>query len=123
MLVELSGVEQRYLAVMEVASGGVPVIEGTERYGRPHKTVPTWLGRYRHECLAGLADRSHRPHHHPGQLAAEVEARMSSCAEPILVGWSMNCAARGGLGAVVVDGLWGADPPRSGRRTGPPPIS
>ena len=33
MLVELSVVEQRYHAVMEVVCGGVPVVEVAERYG------------------------------------------------------------------------------------------
>jgi transposase-like protein len=76
MLVELSVVEQRYHAVMEVVCGGVPVVEVAERYGVSRKTVHAWLGRYRQEGLPGLIDRSHRPHCHPGQLAAEVEARV-----------------------------------------------
>jgi transposase InsO family protein len=76
MLVELSVVEQRYHAVMEVVSGGVPVVEVAERYGVSRKTVHVWLRRYRAEGLPGLADRSHRPHHHPGQVAGEVEARV-----------------------------------------------
>ena len=33
MLVELSVVEQRYHAVMEVVCGGIPVVEVAERYG------------------------------------------------------------------------------------------
>ena len=96
MLVELSVVEQRYHAVMEVVSGGIPVVEVAERYGVSRKTVHAWLRRYRQDGLPGLADRSHRPYHHPGQLAAEVEARCASCAGPIPagdpVGWCMNCA-------------------------------
>ena len=76
MLVELSVVEQRYHAVMEVVSGGIPVVEVAERYGVSRKTVHAWLRRYRQDGLPGLADRSHRPHHHPRQLAAEVEARV-----------------------------------------------
>src|SRR2546430_4890547 len=76
MLVELSVVEQRYHAVMEVISGGVPVVEVAERYGVARKTVHAWLRRYRQEGLPGLTDRSHRPHRHPGQLAADVEARV-----------------------------------------------
>ena len=59
---------------MEVVSGGVPVVEVVERYGVSRKTVHARLRRYRAEGLQGLADRSHRPHHHPGQLAGEVEA-------------------------------------------------
>ena len=76
MLVELSVVEQRYHAVMEVVSGGVPVVEVAERYGVSRKTVHAWLRRYRQDGLPGLTDRSHRPHHHPGQLGAEIEARV-----------------------------------------------
>jgi hypothetical protein len=33
MLVELSVVERRYHAVMEVVSGGIPVVEVSERFG------------------------------------------------------------------------------------------
>jgi transposase-like protein len=62
MLVELSVVEQRYHAVMEVLSGGVPVVEVAERYGVSRKTVHAWLRRYRQDGLPGLTDRSHRPH-------------------------------------------------------------
>jgi len=76
MLVELSVVEQRYHAVMEVVSGGVPVVEVAERYRVSRKTVHAWLRRYRQDGLPGLTDRSHRPHRHPGQLAAEIEARV-----------------------------------------------
>jgi hypothetical protein len=35
--------------------------------------VHAWLRRYRQDELPGLTDRSHR---HPGQLAADVEARV-----------------------------------------------
>jgi transposase InsO family protein len=73
MLVELSVVEQRYHAVMEVLIAGVPVVEVAERYGVSRKTVHVWLNRYREGGLAGLADRSHRPHAHPAQVAAAVE--------------------------------------------------
>jgi transposase InsO family protein len=74
MLVELSVVEQRYHAVMEVLASHVPVIEVAERYGVSRKTVHAWIRRYEAEGLAGLADRSHRPHHHPWQLTPEIEA-------------------------------------------------
>jgi transposase InsO family protein len=40
------------------------------------KTVHAWIRRYRDDGLAGLADRSHRPHHHPWQLAPDVEAQI-----------------------------------------------
>jgi transposase len=73
MLVELSVVEQRYHAVMEVEAGA-QVTEVAARYGVSRKQVYVWLGRYRKDGLPGLLDRSHRPHGHPLQLAAEVEA-------------------------------------------------
>jgi transposase InsO family protein len=73
MLVELSVMEQRYHAVMEVASGA-PVSEVARRYGVSRQAVHGWLGRYEREGLAGLADHSHRPGHQPRQLDAEIEA-------------------------------------------------
>lgn len=74
MLVELSVVEQRYHAVMEVVGSLVPVTEVAERYGVSRKTVHAWVHRYEAEGLAGLADRSHRPYHQPRQVSAQVEA-------------------------------------------------
>ena len=59
MLVELSVMEQRYHAVMEVISGG-PVAEVARRYGVSRQAVHGWLGRYERAGLAGLADHSHR---------------------------------------------------------------
>jgi DNA-binding NarL/FixJ family response regulator len=53
MLVELSVVEQRYHAVMEVISGGIPVVEVAERYGVSRKTVHAWLRRYRRKVCRG----------------------------------------------------------------------
>ena len=60
MLVELSVMEQRYHAVMEVVSGA-PVTEVARRYGVSRQAVHRWLGWYRDEGLAGLTDRSSRP--------------------------------------------------------------
>jgi transposase InsO family protein len=73
MLVELSVVEQRYHAVMEVIAGA-PVTEVARRYGVSRQAVHGWLGRYEREGLAGLADHSHRPAHQPRQLDAGIEA-------------------------------------------------
>ncbi|GAA4603635.1 hypothetical protein GCM10023195_12150 [Actinoallomurus liliacearum] len=72
-LVELSVVEQRYRAVLEVEAG-CPVIEVAERYGVSRQTLHAWMRRYREGGLSGLADRSHRPASCPHQTAAEVEA-------------------------------------------------
>ena len=53
MLVELSVMEQRYHAVMEVVSGA-PVTEVAQRYGVSRQAVHSWLGKYRTGGLAGL---------------------------------------------------------------------
>lgn len=60
MLVELSVVEQRYHAAMEVLAG-IPVTEVATRYRVSRQSVHTWVKRYRQGGLAGRADRSHRP--------------------------------------------------------------
>jgi transposase-like protein len=73
MLVELSVVEQRYHAVMEVISGA-PVTEVARLYGVSRQSVHNWLVKYRSGGLAALADRSHRPRFQPRQLDADVEA-------------------------------------------------
>jgi transposase InsO family protein len=73
MLVELSVMEQRYHAVMEVISGA-PVTEVARRYGVSRQAVHLWLGKYQKEGLAGLADHSHRPRFQPRQLNADIEA-------------------------------------------------
>jgi Helix-turn-helix domain len=86
VLLELSVVEQRYNAVMEVLRDGHMVIEVAERYGVSRQAVHRWLRRYQQGGLDALADRSHRPRRCPHQLAAVVEARLASCAGPIPAG-------------------------------------
>jgi transposase InsO family protein len=77
VLVELSVVEQRYRAVMEVLEEGAAVVEVARRYGVARQTVHEWLARYASEGgLAGLADRSSRPGSCPHQMSAGVEARV-----------------------------------------------
>jgi transposase-like protein len=56
MLVELSVMEQRHHAVMEVVSGA-PVIELARRYGASRQAVHGWLGRDEGDGSAGLAAR------------------------------------------------------------------
>ncbi|RSM75568.1 IS481 family transposase [Kibdelosporangium aridum] len=73
MLVELSVVEQRYRAVMEVLAG-IPVTEVAARYRVSRQSVHTWVKRYRDGGMPGLADRSHRPRSCPHQLDSDVEA-------------------------------------------------
>jgi transposase InsO family protein len=73
VLVELSVVEQRYQAVLQVLSGA-SVTEVAGRFGVSRQAVHRWLGRYRDEGLAGLSDRSSRPVSSPSRTPAEVEA-------------------------------------------------
>lgn len=73
-LVELSRMEQRYRAVMEVIEQGRPVTEVAERYGVSRQSVHTWLARYRAEGIDGLEDRSQRPASCPHQTTDDVEA-------------------------------------------------
>jgi transposase InsO family protein len=73
VLVELSVMEQRYHAVMEVISGA-SATEVARRYGVSRQAVHLWLGKYKREGLAGLAEHSHRPRFQPRQLDAGIEA-------------------------------------------------
>lgn len=72
-LVELSVLEQRYRAVLAVQAGE-PATVVAAHVGVSRQTVQNWLGRYREQGLAGLADRSRRPHVCPGQTGSEAEA-------------------------------------------------
>ena len=72
-LVELSVVEQRYHAVMEVLAG-MSVTEVAERYAVHRNSVHEWVRRYERGGIAALVDRSHRPEHHPWQISPEIEA-------------------------------------------------
>jgi transposase len=72
-LVELSVVEQRYRAVLDVAAG-VPVTEVGERFGVSRQSVHAWVRRYQQGGLGALSDRSRRPKSSPGQVSPEVEA-------------------------------------------------
>jgi transposase len=72
-LVELSVVEQRYRAVLDVAAGAT-VTEVADRFGVSRQSVHAWVRRYEQGGLGGLMDRSRRPASSPLQVSAEVEA-------------------------------------------------
>src|SRR5579875_1291926 len=72
-LVEVSVVEQRYRAVLEVRSG-LPVTEVSARFGVSPQSVHVWVRRYEQGGLGALADRSRRPESCPHQTPDEVEA-------------------------------------------------
>jgi transposase InsO family protein len=73
VLLEISVVEQRYQAVMDVLSGS-SVVETARRYGVSRHSVHRWIKRYASGGLNGLADGSHRPRGCPHQMAARIEA-------------------------------------------------
>ena len=72
-LVEVSVVEQRYRAVLEVKAG-VPVTEAAARAGVSRQSVHAWVRRYEQGGLGALADRPKRPDTCPHQMSAQVEA-------------------------------------------------
>ena len=76
VLVELSVVEQRYQAVLDVVRDGMTVTEVAGRLGVSRQSVHRWIARYRGGGLGALADRSHRPASCPHQLDTAVEARV-----------------------------------------------
>jgi transposase InsO family protein len=73
MLVELSVVEQRYLAVLAVIRDGVSVVQVASRYGVSRQAVHRWLRWYEDQGLPGLVDRSHRPPRCSHQMDPAVE--------------------------------------------------
>lgn len=76
MLLELSVVEQRYLAVREALDSGATITDIARRYGVDRRTVHRWLVRYAAGGLGALADRSSKPDRCPHQIAPELEARI-----------------------------------------------
>ena len=75
-LVVLSVVEQRLDAVRAVLAGA-DVTEVAASVGVHRSTVHRWIGRYLSEQLAGLVDRSHRPHSSPAQVESAVEVAVA----------------------------------------------
>jgi transposase len=73
VITELTVMEQRYQAVLEV-DAGVPVVEVAQRFGVSRQAVHRWVARYRDGGLEALADRSKRPKSSPWQMSGEVEA-------------------------------------------------
>lgn len=74
-MVELSVVEQRYQAVLEVL-GGMSVTDVARRYGVVRQTVHGWLRRDAFQGLAGLMDRSSKPDSCPRQTPSVIETRI-----------------------------------------------
>src|SRR5205085_97536 len=73
VLVALSVIEQRYRAVLAVLDGAA-VTEVAAEVGVSRQSLHAWVRRYRAAGLAGLVDRSHRPHASPNRASAQIEA-------------------------------------------------
>jgi transposase InsO family protein len=63
-----TAVSRERLARM-VIDDGLRVSAAASRFSVSAKTAAKWVGRYRQFGVAGLADRSSRPHHSPRQIA------------------------------------------------------
>ena len=110
MLVELSVVEQRYRAVMEVFSGA-PVVDVAARYRVSRKQVHVWLRR----CEEGGLGRGRRTAHTArmgirGGLPRGWRQGCCSC------GWSIRGGGRADCGTSASG--QGSTPCRPGRRSG-----
>lgn len=81
MLVELSMVDQRHRAILEVESGA-KVTDIALRYGVDRRTVQRWISRYASEGLGALANRTSKPHRCPHQMAKKVEDRIVELRKP-----------------------------------------
>ena len=97
-------VHGRLLLVRRVLSGHKPG-EVAKQLGVSRQTVYKWVRRYLAEGLAGLADRSSRPHMSPRALSAETTARIVSLrlalhAGPIRIAAALGLVAST-VGAVI----------------------
>ncbi len=66
--------EQRYNAVHAVLFDGRTITDVAAAVGVSRQSLHTWLARYEHNGLDGLADRTSRPRSSPVQIPAHVEA-------------------------------------------------
>ena len=76
---ELEPMEQRLELIREYTSGLLTMTELVAQYGVSQKTAYKWLARYEAHGVAGLGDRSRRPHHSPHATAAAVMEAVVAC--------------------------------------------
>ncbi len=109
----------RRLLVERVLEEGWPVPCAAEAQGVSVATAYKWVRRWRAEGLAGLADRSSRPHRSPRRLPEGREQAILAFRErhrvgPHRIGWALG-EARSTVSAVLarhqVPGLWELDRP------------
>jgi transposase InsO family protein len=68
--------DQRVRFVVEAVSGLIPFSALCAAYGISRPTGYLWLGRYREQGIAGIAERSRRPHRSPTQTDFELEQKV-----------------------------------------------
>jgi transposase len=109
----------RRLLVERVLAQGWPPARAAEAQGVSVATAYKWLGRWRVEGLAGLADRSSRPRTSPRRLPAAREQailayRAAHRVGPDRIGWALGEAASTVHAVLVrhrVPRLWELDRP------------
>jgi transposase InsO family protein len=85
----------RRLLIQRIIAEGWPVARAAEAQGVSVATAYKWLGRWRTEGTAGLADRSCRPHRSPRRLPAAREQailawRQAHRVGPHRIGWALG---------------------------------
>jgi transposase InsO family protein len=88
-------VQGRWLLVQRICQQGWPPARAAEAQGVSAATAYKWLGRWRAEGQAGLADRSCRPHTSPRQLPPAREQailayRATYRVGPHRIGWALG---------------------------------
>jgi transposase InsO family protein len=68
--------DQRVRFVVKACSGEQALSELCAEFGISRPTGYLWLHRYREQGLAGIAERSRRPHHSPTCTSEELEAKV-----------------------------------------------
>ena len=94
-----TAVSRERLARM-VIDGGLRVSVAALQFSVSAKTAAKWVGRYRQFGVAGLADRSSRPHHSPRQTASSLLERVVVLRRGHMPGYAI--ARRTGLSPATV---------------------
>jgi transposase len=93
----------RLLLVQRITELGWPPAQAAEALGVSRATASKWLGRYRAQGRAGLADRSSRArrcsHAHPAQVRRVLAARRRHRQGPHRLAWRL------GMAGSTIDGV------------------
>jgi transposase len=100
----------RLLLVRRITELGWPPTQAAESLGVSRATAYKWLGRYRAEGPAGLADRPSRPHHcphalTPSQVRRVLAARRRRRQGPHRLGYHLGMARSTVYGVLARHGV------------------